>query len=108
MAAAFSEPASGWPARPGAAARPVTLFRMPEPVTAEDVPGPPGAFRWRRRDFRAAAATGPERIAPEWWLDDPAWRSGGRVLTEDGHRLWLFYAHGGTMSGGWFCHGRFA
>jgi protein ImuB len=54
---------------------------------------------------------GPERIAPEWWLDDPNWRSGvrdyWRVETETGERLWLFYAHGGAVSGGWFCQGDF-
>ena len=72
---------------------------------------PPAAFRWRRRDLRTASATGPERIAPEWWLDDPDWRSGvrdyWRVETETGERLWLYYAHGGAVSGGWFAAGDF-
>jgi protein ImuB len=62
--------------------------------------------------LRTLAATGPERIAPEWWLDDPDWRSGvrdyWRVTTEDGASLWLYYAHGATASGGWFAHGDFA
>ncbi|MGD9294320.1 MAG: DNA polymerase Y family protein, partial [Roseobacter sp.] len=61
---------------------------------------------------RLVRAVGPERIAPEWWLDDPNWRSGVRdywvTETEDGQRLWLFYAHGHTMSSGWFCHGAYA
>ena len=109
LAAAWSEPATDWPRAP--VARPVVLFR-PEPVTSDDPPGTPSAFRWRRRAFRVAAATGPERIAPEWWLDEPDWRSGvrdyWRVVTEEGEKLWIYYAHGGTMSGGWFCHGRFA
>jgi protein ImuB len=55
---------------------------------------------------------GPERLSPEWWLDDPNWRSGvrdyWRLETENGTRLWLFYAHGGESSGGWFCQGVFA
>ena len=59
----------------------------------------------------ASVVMGPERIAPEWWLDDPNWRSGvrdyWRVETETGERLWLFYAHGGAVSGGWFCQGDF-
>ena len=79
---------------------------------APDRPAVPATFRWRRRDCHLASATGPERIAPEWWLDDPAWRSGVRdywvVVTEAGDRLWLYYAHGGTMSAGWFSHGSFA
>jgi protein ImuB len=60
----------------------------------------------------AKSARGPERIAPEWWLDDPEWRSGvrdyWRVETQQGDRLWLFFAHGAAMSSGWFCHGSFA
>ena len=38
-------------------------------------------------------------------------RDGGSVvlrrLVEGGERLWLFYAHGGEIAGGWFCHGSF-
>ena len=63
------------------------------------------------RLHRRAAAIGPERIAPEWWLDDPRWRSGVRdywqVTTEAGERLWLYHAHGGLLSAGWFCQGSF-
>jgi protein ImuB len=108
QAAAFSAPAADWPDTPRP--RPLTLFR-PEPVTAPDRPDLPPEFRWRGRVFRTEAAQGPERIAPEWWLDDPNWRSGvrdyWRVLTGDGSRLWLYYAHGGTVSGGWFAQGDF-
>ncbi|MEM8956301.1 MAG: DNA polymerase Y family protein [Pseudomonadota bacterium] len=109
LAAAWSEPVSGWPAP--TAPRPLLLW-PPEPVRCADPPGRPTRFRWRRQDLSCAAARGPERIAPEWWLDDPAWRSGTRdywdVTTENGMRLWLFYAHGHEMPGGWFCQGRFA
>jgi protein ImuB len=107
LAAAWSDAFVGeWPRR---GARPLRLFR-PEPVCApEDDPTPPARFRWRRRDLVTRMAVGPERIAPEWWLDDPDWRSGPRdywrVETEGGERLWLFYAHGGDVTGGWFCHG---
>ncbi|MFN0114807.1 MAG: Y-family DNA polymerase [Paracoccaceae bacterium] len=105
---AWSEPAAGWPAPP--VPRPLLLFR-PEPVQAPEDPMPPARFRWRRRDFATLSATGPERIAPEWWLDEPAWRSGPRdywrIETETGERLWLFYAHGGAVTGGWFAQGDF-
>ena len=108
VAAAFAAAAEGWPRRP--TPRPLALF-PPEPVTPEDESRPPAAFRWRRRRLVRAAAIGPERIAPEWWLDDPAWRSGTRsywrVETDEGIRLWLFEARGGEMPGGWFVHGRF-
>ena len=101
MAAAFSAPAAHWP--PPAAPRPILIF-PPEPITPQDDAVPPAAFVWRRRPRRRAAAFGPERIAPEWWLDDPAWRSGARdywrVETEEGERLWLFAAQGGELPAG--------
>ncbi len=109
LAAAWSEPEHDWPDPP--APRPLLLWR-PEPVHARASPTLPLAFRWRRRDFATLRATGPERISPEWWLDDADWRSGVRdywqVVTGSGERLWLFYAHGGALSPGWFCHGAFA
>ena len=111
LAAAWSEPhPAPWP--DPRAPRPLLIWR-PEPVTApEDDPTPPARFRWRRRDLATRVAVGPERITPEWWLDDPEWRSGPRdywrIEVEGGERLWLFYAHGGDMSGGWFCQGAFA
>jgi protein ImuB len=109
LAAAWSQPDYDWPAPP--APRPLTLWR-PEPVSAQDCPTLPLAFRWRGRNFATQRATGPERIAPEWWLDDADWRTGLRdywqVTTASGERLWLYYAHGATMSAGWFCQGSFA
>ncbi|SFD01653.1 Y-family DNA polymerase [Tropicimonas isoalkanivorans] len=114
LAAAWSEPAQDWPTH-SASPRPLLLFR-PEPVHVEGEaampPRPPARFRWRRRELVVSGATGPERIAPEWWLEEPEWRSGvrdyWRVEVEGGERLWLFYAHGAALSAGWFCHGRFA
>jgi protein ImuB len=88
------------------------LLWAPELVTVLTPGRPPAAFRWRRGVHAPALAEGPERIAPEWWLDDPAWRSGPRdywrVETEDGRRLWLFEALGGEAAGGWFVHGPMA
>ena len=87
--------------------RPITLF-PPEPVTAASGT-PPASFRWRRMPFTTMRATGPERIAPEWWLDDPAWRSGmrdyWRIETQEGPRLWLFTT---PQSGDWYMQGEFA
>ncbi|MFC4669010.1 Y-family DNA polymerase [Seohaeicola nanhaiensis] len=109
LAAAWSEPARDWPPPP--APRPLTLCR-PEMVQAPERPEVPAEFRWRGRLWHLAEARGPERIAPEWWLDDPEWRSGLRdywvVTTAEGARLWLFYAHGAALSPGWFCQGSFA
>ena len=102
--AAFSSPEGGWASpRP----RPVWLF-PPEPVAASGA-RPPRQFRWRRMALTTGRATGPERIAPEWWLIDDAWQSGLRdywqVETLQGRRLWMFYT---PQNPGWFVQGEFA
>lgn len=101
--AAYSRPDPGWlRLRP----RPVLLF-PPEPVQATGL-RPPARFRWRRMALTTGRATGPERIAPEWWLVDDAWRSGlrdyWRVETREGRRLWMFHT---PQNPGWFVHGEF-
>jgi protein ImuB len=90
--------------------RPIVMF-SPEAISPIIDDRPPLEFKWRRRVFKTASYGGPERIAPEWWLDNPAWRTGTRdywgVTTEAGVKLWLYQAHGGAQTGGWFCHGIF-
>ncbi len=102
--AAWSEVQSGWVSlRP----RPICLFR-PEPIIGTG-PQPPKQFRWRRMMLTIGRATGPERLAPEWWFEDDNWRSGlrdyWRVETRQGRRLWLFYT---PQNPGWFVQGEFA
>ena len=91
--------------------RPIILF-PPEPVSTKGwgQPGhPPARFTWRRMSFTTLRVTGPERIAPDWWFDDPAWRSGlrdyWRVETREGPRLWLFHT---PQSPAWSVQGEFA
>lgn len=86
--------------------RPVTIF-PPEALAA--VSGsPPARFTWRRMSFTTLRAAGPERITPEWWFDDPAWRSGvrdyWRVETREGLRLWLFRT---PQAPAWYAQGVF-
>ncbi|MDQ2094945.1 Y-family DNA polymerase [Rhodalgimonas zhirmunskyi] len=102
--AAYSVPGGSWVAlRP----RPLRLF-PPEPIAGHG-PRPPARFRWRRMALSTARATGPERIAPEWWLEDDAWRGGMRdywkVETREGRRLWLYHT---PQAPGWFVQGEFA
>ena len=109
LMAGWSQPHDGaWPAP--SAPRPLVMFR-PEPVDAPDHPEVPVAFRWRRRELAVRMAAGPERLQPEWWLEDPDWRGGTRdywrVETTAGERLWLFYGRGGAVTDGWYCEGRF-
>ncbi|MFM2280283.1 MAG: hypothetical protein RLZZ444_2514 [Pseudomonadota bacterium] len=97
------------------ASRPLRLFQHAEPVeaTASVPEGPPATFRWRRAFFRVKRAEGPERIAPEWWVDgeDARTRDYFRVEDEAGRRYWL-YREGlyerETNSPRWFMHGVFA
>ncbi|NDW52795.1 DNA polymerase Y family protein [Aliiroseovarius sp. PrR006] len=102
--AAYSEPAGGWNSLNP---RPLILF-PPEPIAASG-PRPPARFRWRRMSLTTGRATGPERIAPEWWLGDENWRSGlrdyWRVETREGRRLWLFHT---PQNPSWFVQGEFA
>lgn len=92
-------------------ARPLRLF-PPRPVapTSDPRPGtPPAGFSWQGQVLTTLRAAGPERIAPEWWLDDPDWRTGlrdyWRIQTHQGPRLWLFHT---PQDPGWQVAGEFA
>ena len=102
--AAYSKPDGNWA---NVHPRPLMTF-PPEPIDAKGA-RPPQHFRWRRMPFATLRVTGPERIAPEWWLDDEHWRSGvrdyWRVETRQGRRLWLFHT---PQNPGWFVQGEFA
>jgi protein ImuB len=109
LSAAWSEQAKEWP-KPKSY-RPIQLW-VPEIINAPDKPNPLSEFKWRGKIWYITESYGPERISPEWWLDDPKWRSGVRdywfIQCNTGDRLWIYYAHGGLMSSGWFCQGTFA
>ena len=109
LSAAWSEQAKEWP-KPKSY-RPIQLW-VPEIINAPDKPNPLSEFKWRGKIWHITESYGPERISPEWWLDDPKWRSGVRdywfIQCNTGDRLWIYYAHGGLMSSGWFCQGKFA
>lgn len=116
-AAAYSSPrdwgaGQGGPAGP---ARPVSLMR-PRPLRLPEgevaVAGrPPARFLVDGAVCTLAEASGTERLAPEWWWDDPDWRSGPRdywrVATREGPRLWLFHT-AGAREPCWYLHGVFA
>ena len=60
-----------------------------------------------------ARAEGPERIAPEWWLDGKATTTRDYYRVEDslGHRFWIFREGFFDDTDGhprWFLHGLFA
>ena len=100
--------------------RPILLFDPPEPMeaVAELPDGAPALFTWRRAARRVARASGPERLAPEWW------REGGetqprrtrdyyRLEDERGGRYWVFREGLYTppepaRPPSWWMHGLFA
>ena len=109
--------APAWESDP-AAERPLRLLRSPEPIeaTAPVPDDPPVLFRWRGALHRVRAASGPERIAAEWWRRTPQEetrpesdliRDYYRVEDTDGARFWIFRAGLQGMPR-WFLHGLFA
>ncbi len=113
-----SYPGERWPAE---WRRPIHLFAEPQPIEAvAPIPDdPPVLFRWRGVAHPIALAEGPERIAPEWWLDGPGAphsrpRDYYRVEDATGRRFWLF-RHGlygrsdrdGAALPTWYLHGLF-
>lgn len=122
-ATAMAEPDEPPPVRPMLLhpERPIHLFAPPERIeaTAGIPDGPPVQFTWRRVLHRVARAEGPERIAPEWWLEGAG--AGGlasdglltrdyfRIEDGDGYRFWLFrQGLYGETEPRWFLHGIFA
>ena len=100
--------------------RPLHLLPSPQPIqVVAPVPdSPPVMFRWRRHQHRVAEAEGPERIGPEWWLEElpaPASqqdriRDYYRVEDTQGRRFWV-YRDGPYRPGikpRWYLHGLFA
>lgn len=94
--------------------RPLRLLPHPEAigVTAEVPDGPPGGMVWRRVKYKFLKASGPERIAPEWWREGPEAPIRDYYVAEDdgGRRFWVFRegVYGVTEPPRWFVHGFFS
>ena len=94
--------------------RPPRLLRRPERVEAMALlpDHPPARFHWRGAEVRVGRATGPERLAPEWWHHQArhATRDYFRIEDVEGRRYWLFRE--GLAERGeapvWYLHGLFA
>jgi protein ImuB len=99
--------------------RPIKLLEKPDAISViAPVPDdPPVLFSWRGKSHRICKATGPERIAREWWRHE---HDNARPETEkirdyyavedaDGAKFWVFRAgvHGGPKPVHWFIHGFF-
>jgi protein ImuB len=82
-----------WPAADAARPRPLLLLPKAEAidVVAAVPDGPPERFRWRGVLHAVAHATGPERIAPEWWRRRAPTLTRDYYVVEDdcGRRFWI-------------------
>jgi protein ImuB len=99
--------------------RPLRLLPRPDAITAiAPVPDdPPVSFTWRRKIHKIAHATGPERIARDWWCHEhdnarpeiEKIRDYYAVEDTEGARFWLFRAglHDGVVPARWYLHGFF-
>jgi protein ImuB len=114
--------------------RPLRLFAKPEEIRVPfcGVPdGPPFHFSWRQAQFDVEHAEGPERIALEWWKENPTdrlvpalneimeqkkkreamlrpSRDYFRIETKNGTRFWVFRDGRQRPGNRWFMHGIFA
>ncbi len=112
----LAEDWSAWEkAQTGSAPRPFRLFERAElvDVMASVPDGPPVRFTWRRVTHKVIRATGPERIAPEWWragAEGVAVRDYYAVENEAGRRFWLYRAgaYDAAEPPRWYVHGIFA
>ena len=108
VSAVFCRPKSFWPTP--LYERPLVMFK-PEIIKTFKYKKFPKLFIWRKKQYNINIRFGPERIAAEWWLDNPQWRSGLRdywkIETKCGTKLWLFEAKGAELDGGWYIHGNF-
>ncbi len=110
-------PVVGWMGKPSAA-RPIRLLGRPEPIEVMALlpDDPPVVFRWRQVLHHVRSASGPERIADEWWRklgtppDADLVRDYYRLEDENGARFWVFRAglHGEDNKPRWYLHGLFA
>jgi protein ImuB len=99
--------------------RPIKILQRPDAIAAiAPVPDdPPASFSWRGKSHRIRRATGPERIAREWWRhehDDvrpEAEKIRDYYAVEDfeGRKFWVFRAglHDGVCPVRWYIHGFF-
>ena len=97
-----------------AAPRPLRLLAHPHRLTVVALlpDHPPAQFVWQKRTHRIVRASGPERIAPQWWHAAAGTRTRDyfRLQDDRGAGFWV-YREGLPERGedpDWFLHGFFA
>lgn len=107
LPAGIEEESSASPEIPGN--RPLYLQSPPEELSvmvapSHDADGIPLSFSYSGELHRVKQASGPERIAGQWWEGHHRTRDYFDVLDEQGERYWLFRVQ---ETGKWYVHGRF-
>lgn len=93
--------------------RPLRLLARPRPIAAvaPHPDGPPVRIVLDGTSHGIVAASGPERLLPEWWrTDGTAWpRDYYRLVAADGRRFWVYReaAKDGPTPPAWWLHGLF-
>ncbi len=112
------QPPAAWPKPPYP--RPLRLLPRPDEIAAiAPVPDdPPVFFSWQGKAHKITRATGPERIARDWWChkhdntrpETEKIRDYYEVEDTEGARFWVFRAglHDGAVPARWYLHGVFA
>jgi protein ImuB len=95
---------------PSSGKRPLRILKKPVSVLLHDgiEKKAPETVFWHGHKCHLTPLSGPERIEPDWWRDDPGWRNGPRdywwVKTHFGALFWLYRVTDG-MKTQWFVHG---
>lgn len=89
--------------------RPLYLQSPPEELKvmvapSHDADGIPLSFSFSGELHRVKQASGPERIAGQWWEGHHRTRDYFDVMDQQGERYWLFRVQ---ETGKWYVHGRF-
>ena len=94
--------------------RPIRLLTHPQPLSVVALlpDHPPAQFNWQKKTYRVRRASGPERIAPQWWTAAAGSKTRDyfRLEDEQGARFWV-YREGlpeRNEDVSWFLHGFFA
>jgi len=110
QASSFAEkPTISWPRR---LLRPMQMLKEPQPIqVSAPIPDyPPMLFVYRDVVHEIKKADGPERIEPEWWIDEGLHRDYYILEDQKGARYWVFRLghYGEDQNTRWFIHGFFA
>lgn len=105
----FAAPARNPQSATGHSSRPLSLLPAPREIgvmvsPSDDRDGRPISFTLDGRPHRVVFATGPERIAGQWWIGHHKTRDYFTVETESGRRLWIFRVR---ETNRWYWHGEY-